>query len=186
MAVRYTSGAAVEITLSVVVLAILLMAEYLHNHKAATLGPMPTPIIKTVVVTAPGASVSPTPTVTPEPSVRPSFIYDASDLGAMFAAPGRLYDLTATSVHLAGDQAVNSIGLGSKRLDAADCKAITAPLGTLTYDTDKGGTAVATIGNRTLYYLDPKAGCAADATLLPLSELKAALTSFISDTRFNR
>lgn len=174
------TGFMLELVLGLIVLAILLVAEYLHAHKAAIMGPTPTPIIKVVISTAPGVTVTPAPTNTLPNS--PAFIYDIADLGLMFASPGALRDLDSAAVHLAGDQAVNSVGFSSQRLEAAGCSVQSAPLGILTYDTDKGGDIVAHVGNQNLYYLEPKAGCKADGTLLPLAGFKAALGSLISDT----
>ena len=174
------SGFMFELVLGVVVLAILLVAEYLHANKAATVGPTPSPIIKVVISTAPGVTVTPlAPIVSP---TTPAFIYNIADLGLMFAAPGTLNDLNSAAVHLAGDQAVNSVGFSSKRLEAAGCSVQSAPLGILTYDTDKGGDIVARVGGQNLYYLEPKAACKADVALLPLASFKASLGSIISDT----
>lgn len=174
------TGFMLELVLGLVVLGILLVAEYLHAHKAAIMGPTPSPIIKVVISTAPGVTVTPAAVDTqPNP---PAFIYDISDLGLMFAAPGTLKDLDSAAVHLAGDQAVNSVGFSTKRLEAAGCSLQSAPLGILTYDTDKGGDIVAHVGSQNLYYLEPKAGCKADTAFLPLASLKAALGSLISDT----
>lgn len=169
-----------ELVLGLIVLAILFVAEYLHAHKAAITGPTPTPIIKVVISTVPGVTVTPSPTGM-LPSA-PAFIYDITELGLMFAAPGALKDLDSAAVHLAGDQAVNSVGFSSQRLEAAGCSVQSAPLGILTYDTDKGGDIVARVGGQNLYYLEPKAGCKADAVLQPLANFKAALGSLISDT----
>ncbi len=174
------SGFMFELILGLVVLAILLVAEYLHAHKAALVGPTPTPITRVVISTAPGVSVTPATTATP--LAPPSFIYDISDLALIFAAPGRLKDLDSTAVYLAGDQAVNSVGFSSKRLEAAGCSASSAPLGIITYDTDKGGEIVAHVGSQNIYYIEPKTGCRADASLLPLASLKAALGSVVSGT----
>lgn len=169
-----------ELVLGLIVLAILLVAEYLHAHKAAIMGPTPTPIIKVVISTAPGVTVTPAPT-NPQPN-SPAFIYEIADLRLMFAAPGSLRDLDSAPVHLAGDQAVNAVGFSSQRLEAAGCSVQSAPLGILTYDIDKGGDIVANVGGKNLYYLEPKAGCKADAALQPLANFKAALGSLISDT----
>jgi len=171
------TGFMFELVLGLVVLGILLVAEYLHSHKAALVGPTPTPIIKVVISTAPGATLTPAPLAQPAPA----FIYDISDLGLMFAAPGSLADLDSAAVHLAGDQAVNSVGFSSKRLETAGCSVQSAPLGTLTYDTDKGGDIVAQVAGQKLYYLEPKVGCKADVALLPLASFKASLGSIISD-----
>jgi hypothetical protein len=169
-----------ELVLGLIVLVILLVAEYLHAHKAAIMGPTPSPIIKVVVSTAPGVTV--TPVATPASLTPQAFIYDISDLGLMFAAQGGLKDLDTAAVHLSGDQAVNSVGFSSQRLETAGCSAQSAPLGTLTYDTDKGGDIVARVGTQNLYYLQPKAGCKADAAILPLISLRSSLGSIIGAT----
>ena len=177
------SGFMFELVLGLVVLAILLVAEYLHVRKAAIIGPTPTPIVKVVVTTAPGASVTPAATAAPVAGAigSPAFIYDVPELGVMFAAPGTLKDLNSTTVRLPGDQNLSSVGFATKRLEAAGCSLASAPLGILTYDTDKGGSIVARVKDQNLYYLEPVAGCKAEATLLPLASFKSALSSLVSD-----
>jgi hypothetical protein len=179
MSVQSKTGFMFELVLGLIVLGILLVAEYLHAHKAAIVGPIPTPITRVVISTAPGVTVTPQAAATPQ--VLPAYIYDITDLGLMFAAPGSLNDLDSAAVHLVGDQAVTSVGFSSKRLEAAGCIVQTAPLGIITYDTDKGGDIVASIAGQSLYYLAPKAGCKADVALLPLDSFKASLGSTISD-----
>jgi hypothetical protein len=56
-----------------------------------------------------------------------------------------------------------------------------APQGYLTYDNNKGGTMVATARNSNLYYLQPQAGCKADASLQNWQQLEAGLKTLLSD-----
>ena len=114
---------------------------------------------------------------TPQPS--PDSTFDIADLGVKFTLTGSLWDLEHKVVHLTGDQAVNSVEFSTKRLDAVGCGLDSAPLGYLTYDSDKGGAIVATARNQNLYYLQPTGVCKAEASLQNWQALESSLRSII-------
>jgi hypothetical protein len=110
-------------------------------------------------------------------------VLDITPLGVEFALPSDVSDLTYQIVHLTGDQAVNSVEFSSQRLEVAGCGLSAAPLGYLTYDSDKGGTLVASdIRNSSLYYVSPASGvCKANASLQDWQALKSYLTTAVTD-----
>lgn len=175
---NYTSNesgfTALEIILTIVVLAAIGAAVFfgLKAHDSATNKDTAASVSTPVASASPSNSSSPTST----PSL-PSFVFDISDLGLKFTAPGEYAGLTYQVVHLAGDQAVNSVALSTKTLTTTACPISTAPLGYLTYDSDKGGQKVANARNSTLYYIAPTGACAASN----YSALQAALQTLVSD-----
>lgn len=172
---KYSTGekgfGAVEVVLVIVAVAAIGAAVYLgfraHNlsvrGKAAASSPAPSPV----------ASATTTPTT----SAAPGFVFDISELGVKFTAPAAFTGLTYQQVHLTGDQAVNSVELSTKTLTTATCPISSAPLGYLTYDSDKGGQKVATARNSDLYYIAPTGTCAASN----YAALKTALQGLVTD-----
>jgi len=118
---------------------------------------------------------------TPAPTPETNVTVHIADLGLNVSVPSNLSDLTSEPKHLAGDQAVNSVVLSTAKLETAGCARSSAPLGYLTYDSDKGGTKVASARGSNLYYLEPDTKCSA-VTSSELNSLKAALKSLVSDS----
>ncbi len=119
------------------------------------------------------------PTFTPRISSQPSNIYNIS-LGFLVRLPDSLSDLTEQVVKLSGDQAVNSVALSTTRLESVGCSLSSAPLGYLTYDSDKGGVIVAHARGSDVYYIKPTVQCG--GTLQDWSGLQEALKTIISDS----
>lgn len=165
---------AIEIILTIIALAAIGAAVYfgLKARNSATNNHVTTSVITPTVSASPSGSPSPTAS----PSL-PSFVFGISDLGLKFTAPGAFTGLTYQVVHLAGDQAVNSVALSTKTLTTAACPISSAPLGYLTYDGDKGGKKVADARNSALYYIAPTGACAAN----DYSALQTALQTLVSD-----
>ncbi len=117
----------------------------------------------------------------PQPAVvtTTTSIYSISNLGLLVYLPSSLSDLTHNVVHLAGDQAVNSVEFSTIRLESAGCPLSSAPLGYLTYDNDKGGVVVAHARGSDLYYIKPTVQCG--AALQDWPTLQQALKTIVSN-----
>jgi len=61
------------------------------------------------------------------------------------------------------------------------CSVDSAPLGILTYDSDKGGMVVANTRNSKLYYIKPQPGCKADASFLDWRSLEQSFRGITED-----
>jgi len=175
---KYTSNERGVISVLFIILVVIVViavgvALFESHHVNRQAGSSPSPSSSSVV----RATSSPSPS----PTAAPSSYFDIVDLGVKFLLPASFSDLEYKVVHLTGDEAVNSVAFSSKRLDAAGCGLDTAPLGYLTYDSDKGGSMVAIARNSNLYYLQPQAGCKASATLQDWQSLETALKSLVSD-----
>jgi hypothetical protein len=101
--------------------------------------------------------------------------YDIPDLDISISVPKEFSDLTFTSIQLPGDQAVNSVGFSSVRLENSGCPSTSAPLGYLTYDMDKGGKKAGSANGGSLYYIEPDKPCGADPKLQNWQGLESAL-----------
>lgn len=144
--------------------------------------------ITTGVITWLVATRTQAPVVQTQPVIQPltpSTIYNISNLGIQFSLPAPLSDLTDKIVHLEGDQAVNSVGFSSKRLEAAGCSVESAPLGYLTYDNDKGGVIVGNARGSNLYYIPPSGQCQVATVSQDWRILQEALKSLVTDYKGN-
>lgn len=110
-----------------------------------------------------------------------TFLYDITDLGVKFDLPFSLVDLGYIPVHLHGDQGVNSVEFTTKRLQDAGCTIDMAPMGILTYDSDKGGTKVGHARGSNLYYIKPDGRCHVNSRLQPWQKLRDVLHTLRSD-----
>lgn len=128
------------------------------------------------------------PIVQTQPITKPtpsSTIYDISNLGIQFSLPVSLSDLTDKIVKLEGDQAVDSVGFSSKRLEEVGCSAESAPLGYLTYDDNKGGVIVGRARSSDLYYISPSGQCQVATVSQDWHILQEALKSLVTDYKGN-
>lgn len=103
-----------------------------------------------------------------------------SDLRLRAMVPESLGDLSSTPIHLEGDQALNSVALSSKRAESSGCKKSSAPLGYLTYNSDRGGRFVAMAYGSELYYLPPENKCDV-VSPETINDLQSALKSLVAD-----
>lgn len=101
--------------------------------------------------------------------------YGIPELGTIIMIPKDFSDLTSVIIQLPGDQAVNSIGLSTTRLESAGCTATSAPLGYLTYDMDKGGKKAGNVNGGSIYYVEPDKPCSADTSLQDWRKLESSL-----------
>ena len=110
--------------------------------------------------------------------------YHIQDLGLEFAFLPALSDLTHEVARFNSDQAVNSVGFSTVRLDAAGCSWQNlqgAPLGYLRFGNDQGGVLVAHARFSDLYYIRPKVSCDANPSLQNWQLLQNSLRSLVSD-----
>jgi hypothetical protein len=112
-----------------------------------------------------------------------SAVLDIKELKARLDLPASLRDLKYRVAKLPGDSRIMIVSFGSERMDAQNCPVGTSPLGYLTYDSDQGGTRVATVKFQPLFYVDSQSGCASDELTADSAALQAALHHLVSDGR---
>lgn len=107
--------------------------------------------------------------------------YTVSELGIKFYIPNTLSDVVHKVVKFPTDQAVNTVGFSTRRLETAGCDAKSAPLGYLTYNKTVGGEIIAHVRNSDLYYIKPDGTCKAYVSLQNWQLLRDILKTLVTD-----